>query len=40
MIIMIEYNNMIIIDTREDMQTSHSIFDMMMIVADEMSIGL
>ena len=35
MMILIEYNKMIIIDTREDMQTSHSTYDMMMIVADE-----
>ena len=38
MMILIEYNKMIIIDTREDMQTSHSTYDMMMIVADEMSL--
>ena len=39
MIIMIEYNIMIRIDTLEDIQTSHSTYKkMMMIVDDEMSL--
>ena len=38
MIIMIEYNIMIRIDTLEDIQTSHSTYKMMMSVDDEMSL--
>jgi hypothetical protein len=35
MIMMIEYNIMIRTDTREDIQTSHSTYNMMMIVDDD-----
>jgi hypothetical protein len=36
MIMMTEYNIMIRIDTREDIQTSHSTYNMMTIMDDEM----
>lgn len=38
MIMMTEYNIMIRIDTTEDIQTSHSTYNKMMIVDDKMSL--